>query len=122
MNTTDFYLSKTSHREMAASILKQAKDDLRRFSGGTSEVERELYLDAYRWIISDDWTWPFSFVNVCELMGMTPTQLRQELIGDESLGLFRYQMRRFGRIVSRVQTSFTKLFATERNAGARYAR
>ncbi len=122
MNTTDFYLSKTSHREMAASILKQAKDDLRRFSGATSEVERELYLDAYRWVISDDWTWPFSFVNVCELMGMTPAQLRQELIGDQSLGLFRYQMRRFGRIVSRVQTSFTQLFATERNAGARYAR
>ena len=48
MNTTDFYLSKTSHREMAAGILKQAKNDLRRFSGGTSEVERELYLDAYR--------------------------------------------------------------------------
>lgn len=122
MNTTDFYLSKTSHREMAASVLEQAKKDLRRFYGGTTGVERELYLDAYRWIVSDDWTWPFSFVNVCELMGMTPAQLRQELIGDHSLGLFRYQMRRFGRVVSRVQTSLTQLFATGRNPGARYAR
>ena len=122
MNTTDFYLSKTSHREMAASILEQAKNDLRRFCGGTSGVERELYLDAYRWVMSDDWTWPFSFVNACELMGITPGQLRQELIGDQPSGLFRYQMRRFRRIASRVQTSLTQLFATERNAGARYAR
>ena len=122
MNTTDFYLSKTSHREMAASILKQAKNDLRRFYNRTSAVERELYLDAYRWVISDDWTWPFSFVNVCELLGMTQAQLRQELIGDQSSGLFRYQIHRFGRMASRVQTSLTQLFATERNPGARYAR
>jgi hypothetical protein len=122
MNATDFYLSETSRREMAAGVLKQAERDLRRFYGGGIGVERELYLDAYRWVVSDDWTWPFSFVNVCELMGMTPARVRQELIGDQSLGLFRYQMSRFGRVVSRVQTSLAQLFATERNAGARYAR
>jgi len=121
MDTTDLYLSKTGQREMAAGVLKQAKKDLRRFYGGTTGVEHELYLDAYRWVMSDDCAWPFSFVNVCGLMGFTPAHLRQELIGDHSLGIFRYRMRRCGRMVSGLQTSLAKLFADERNPGARYA-
>ena len=121
MNATNFYPSKTSHRELAAGVLKQAKNDLRRFRRGTTGIERELYLDAYRWVMSDDCTWAFSFVNVCDLMGVTPTHLRRELIGDHALGIFRYGMRRGGRMVSRLQASLTQLFANERNAGARYA-
>jgi len=46
---------------MAAGVLEQAKKDLRRFHQGTTGVERELYLDAYRWVTSDDCTWPLSF-------------------------------------------------------------
>src|ERR1700745_2763463 len=59
MNTTDHHPSNTSHRELAAGVLKQAENDLRRFHRGTSKVERELYLDAYRWMMSDDCSWPF---------------------------------------------------------------
>jgi hypothetical protein len=121
MNTTDLYLSKTSQREMAAGVLKQAEKDLRRFYGGTTGVERELYLDAYQWIMADDCAWPFSFVNVCDLMGFTPSHVRQELIGDHSLGIFGYQMRRCGRMVSRLQTSLARLLARERNPEAGYA-
>jgi len=87
---------------MAAGVLEQAKKDLRRFHQGTTGVERELYLDAYRWVTSDDCTWPLSFLNVCELLGFAPKKLRQELIGDHSLGVLRYRMRRCGRMVSRL--------------------
>ncbi len=121
MKANDADISEGSQRELAAGVLKQAKKDLRRFYKGTTGVKRELYLDAYRWIMSDDCTWPFSFVNVCELMGVTPAQLRQELIGDHTLGIFRYWMRRCGRMVSRLRISLTQFFANERNAGARYA-
>ena len=43
-----------SQRELAAGVLKQAEQDLRRFHGAASTIERELYLDAYRWVMSDD--------------------------------------------------------------------
>ena len=61
MNAADDYQFETSRKDLAAGILKQATLDLRRFHGATSGLEREFYLDAYRWVISDDCSWPFSF-------------------------------------------------------------
>jgi hypothetical protein len=52
---------------------------------------------------------------------MNTTNLSQDLIGDLSLGVLRYPMRRCERIVSRLQISLTKLFAAERNPGATHA-
>ena len=49
MNAAKGDLLKTSRKELADGILKQAAIDLRRFHGATSAVEREFYLDAYRW-------------------------------------------------------------------------
>ena len=62
MNAADNYQFETSRKDLAAGILKQAALDLRRFHGGTSAVEREFYLDAHRWVTSDDCNWPFSFL------------------------------------------------------------
>jgi len=77
MNAAEDYTSATGQRELAAGILKQAAQDLRRFNGATSAVERELYLDAYSWITSDDCAWPFSFLNVCQLLNLAPDVVRQ---------------------------------------------
>ena len=46
MKTNDTVISKESQRELAGSVLKQAAQDLRRFHGATTAVERELYQDA----------------------------------------------------------------------------
>jgi hypothetical protein len=121
MNLTDSYPSDASQREMAGGVLKQARSDLRRFHNRTTPVERELYLDAYRWIMSDDCTWPFSFVNVCAIMGISSANLRQELIGDQSLGVVRYGVRRCARIVGGFQNSLAQLFTSRRDVGATYA-
>ena len=56
MNAIDTHISETSQRELAAGVLKQAEQDLRRFHDAASAIERELYLDAYRWVVSDDYT------------------------------------------------------------------
>ena len=72
MNAADDYKFEASKRDLADGILKQAALDLRRFQGATSGVEREFYLDAYRWIVSDDCSWPFSFLNVCQLLNLAP--------------------------------------------------
>ena len=115
MNAVEDYTSETSPKDLAAGVLKQARQDLRRFHGATSAVERELYLDAYSWFTSDDCTWPFSFLNVCHLLNLAPESLRQELLTDASPGLFSYLARRGRRTVRSFQIFFNRIFTTSRN-------
>src|ERR1700756_1493247 len=115
MNATDDYHFETSRKDLAAGILKQARLDLRRFHGGTNAVEREFYLDAHRWVTSDDYSWPFSFLNVCQLLNLAPETAREEMLGDQSLGAFSYWTRRCGRAARRFRISLNRIFATSRN-------
>ena len=100
--------------ELAADVLQQAAEELRRFHGTTSKIERELYLDAYRWLTVDECSSPFSFLNVCQLLNLAPEEVRQELIGDSSLGAVNYWTQSCTRAVRRVRTSLALL--SERNA------
>jgi hypothetical protein len=74
-NDTNTY--ERSQCELADGVLKQAAQDLRRFHGAVSAIERELYLDAYRWVMSDDFSWPFSFLNVRGLLNLSPERIHQ---------------------------------------------
>ena len=67
----------------------------------TSAVEREFYLDAYRWLTANDSSWPFSFLNVCHSLNLAPEAVREELVGDMSLGSVSYLTRRCGRVASK---------------------
>jgi hypothetical protein len=116
MNIAESYLAGTSQKELAAGVLKQAAQDLRRFHGATSAIERELYFDAYRWVLSDDTFWPFSFLNVCQLLNLTPDIARQELVADASVGFFTYWTRRSTGAARSFQTFLSCLFTTNRSA------
>jgi len=118
MNAAEDYQSATSQRDLAAGVLKQAVQDLRRFRGATSAVERELYLDAYSWLTSDDCAWPFSFLNVCQLLHLSPEAVREEQLVDLSLGAFSYWTRRCGLAARRFQTSLSHVFTNARTANA----
>jgi hypothetical protein len=115
MNTAEEYLAGTSPRELASGILKQVAQDLRRFHGATSAVERGLYLDAYSWLASGDTSWPFSFLNVCELLKLSPKIVCEELLGDQSLGVFSYWTRRCGRAARKFQFFLSHAFRNEHN-------
>ena len=116
MNAADNYQFETSRRDLAAGILEQATLDLRRFHGTTSGLEREFYLDAYRWVISDDCSWPFSLLNVCQLLKLEPEILRQDLLGDASLGLFGYLSRRCARAARSLQDFSNRVFTKNRRS------
>jgi hypothetical protein len=118
MNATADHQFETSQKELAPGILKQAALDLRRFHGATSAVERELYLDARRWVTSDDCSWPFSFLNVCQLLNLAPETVREEVLGDLSLGAFGYLVRRCGRVARKFQIFLSNIFTSERTANA----
>src|SRR5882724_7692751 len=118
MNRAEDYTSETGQKELAAGVLKQAAQDLRRFRNPTSGVERELYLDAYSWLASDDSSWPFSFLNVCQLLNLTPDIVRQELVADTSGGFFTYWTRRSVRAARSLQIFLNRVFTTNRNSTA----
>jgi hypothetical protein len=118
MNAAEDYTSETSQRDLASGVLTQAARDLRRFHGATTAVERELYFDAYHWFRSNDYTWPFSFLNVCQLLDLDPEAVREELPGPRSLSTFGYWSRRCGRAARRFQTFLGHVFTRERNSTA----
>jgi hypothetical protein len=118
MNATADHQFETSQKELAAGILKQAAVDLRRLHDATSAVEREFYLDAYRWVISDDCFWPFSFLNVCQVLNLAPETVREEVLGDLSLGAFGYWSRRCGRAARRFKIFLSNIFTNERTTNA----
>ena len=111
-------LKQAAQRELAAGVLKQAAQDLRRFHGATSKIERELYFDAYRWLTVDEYSSPFSFLNVCQLLNLAPDKVRQDMAGDSSLSALSYWARRCGRAAGRLRTSFSQILVKEGNGHA----
>ena len=105
----------TPEKGLAAGVLKQAARDLRRFRAATKGLKRELYLDAYSWIMANDFSWPYSFVNVCKLLDISPDVVRAEVLADASLGWLDYWTQRAGRISRKLRTSFVHAFASCRN-------
>ena len=118
MNAADNYTSEANQKNLAVGVLKQAAQDLRRFHGATSKIEQELYFDEYRWVTSDDCCWPFSFLNVCQLLHLAPDAMRSELLGDAALSLLGYWTRRCGRVARRFQTFLSNPFTSERSENA----
>ena len=108
-------IKQSAQRELAAGVLKQAAQDLRRFRGATSKIERKIYLDAHRWLTINECASPFSFLNVCQFLGVIPEQVREDLIGDASSHAFSYWIRRCRRAAGRLQKSVSRLFLDDRN-------
>src|SRR2546430_2252046 len=107
-----------AEKGLAAGVLKQAAHDLRRFRSATTAVKRELYLDAYSWITANDFSWPYSFVNVCKLLDLSPDVVRAEVLADASLGWLDYWTQRAGQVSRKVQASVVRVLANCGNAQA----
>ena len=101
----------TPEKGLALGVLRQAAHDLRRFRSATRGVRRELYLDAYDWVTASDFSWPYSFVNVCKLLNVCPEVVRTELFADASLSWFDYWTKRAGHVSAKLQASFVRVFA-----------
>jgi hypothetical protein len=121
MKANDIDNYERSQRELADGVLKQAQRDLQRFHSAPSAIERELYLDAYRWVMSDDSTWPFSFLTVCESLNLVPENVRQDLIDLQSLGALGRWARRCTQGVKRVHALSGKVPRNRRRGGKYWA-
>lgn len=65
---------------LAAAVLGNAADDLRKGRYARGRQRQRFYMQAYQWVASDDREWPFSFVNLCEFLKASPEALRETLL------------------------------------------
>jgi hypothetical protein len=105
----------TPEKGLAVGVLKQTAYDLRRYRTATKAADRELYLDAHSWVTAYDSSWPYSFMNVCELLDLCPEMVRADLLADASLGPFHYWIRRAGRFSRKLGASVVRVFESRRN-------
>jgi hypothetical protein len=71
-------------RELAAAVFCQAANDLKRFRCERRQTTRSVYADAHNWIASNDRSWPYSFLNLCDALHLAADDVRAELLGDKS--------------------------------------
>jgi len=64
---------------LAAAVLSEGLNDLKRYRFAKRRRGQRLYWEAYAWVAADDRTWPFSFVNICESIGVAVEPVRNEV-------------------------------------------
>ena len=71
----------TPVRRLMAAVLEDAVHELTHPGGGSARTRARRCEEILAWFAADDDTWPFSFVNVCDALGIAPTRLRAQLRG-----------------------------------------
>ncbi len=66
--------------QLMQAILEQTAYDLARYYGADDLIGARTYRDAWKWTRSNDRAYPFTFVNVCELLGLEPDAVRREML------------------------------------------
>jgi hypothetical protein len=61
------------------AVLEDAIDCYQKYCSAHDRAGRERFREAEHWIMEETDDWLFSFVNVCELLGLDPRYLRQGL-------------------------------------------
>lgn len=69
-------------RALALAVLEQAMEDLKKYRFAPRRRQQRLYMEAYRWVMSNDREWPYSFVCLCDQLGLEVEPLRRGLLGD----------------------------------------
>ena len=69
-------------RALVLALVWQAIIDLRKYRFASRRRQQRLYMEAYRWISSDDRQWPYSFCNVAEILNVAPERLRTQLLDE----------------------------------------
>ena len=104
-----------SERALAAGVLRQAASDLRRFRESQDGVGREIYWDARSWFVSNDTEWPYSFLNVCHLLGIAPENIRDEVFADARSGWLSHSRRVALATATQFVRSLSTLFSPGRS-------
>ena len=69
-------------RALVLAVAWQVLIDLQKYRFASRRRQQRLYMEAYRWVASDDRKWPYSFCNVAEVLDVAPERLRAKLLGE----------------------------------------
>jgi hypothetical protein len=69
-------------RALALAVLWQVVIDLKKYRFAGRRRQQRFYMEAYRWVASQSREWPYSFENLCDVLGLSPDSVRAELLGD----------------------------------------
>jgi hypothetical protein len=83
----------SGERALMWAVFADAVDCYRRFAHAKTAHGRAEFKEVRSWVLSTDWDWPFSFVNLCEAFGFDPGGVR--------LALDRWSTGRLRRAVRR---------------------
>ncbi len=61
------------------AVLEDAVNCVRYGLRATDRRKQRLAREAEEWLLSDDSEWPFSFVNICTVLGLEPQYIRRGL-------------------------------------------
>lgn len=67
-------------RRLLLAVLSDAIVLFQTRASAVDRARRRDFEEARRWILSDDRIWPYSFVNVCETLGIACEPLRRALV------------------------------------------
>ena len=78
-------------KRLMLAVLMSAVNDCQRWTGARveagSSIGRRAGLDALAYVASTDRTWPFSFENLCDAVGLNAEWLRRKLQDDRAAGV-----------------------------------
>jgi hypothetical protein len=66
--------------KLAIAVLEQTVEDLRRYRSARSAEPQRLYMQAHRWVSSNDRRWPYSFLNVCDMLNVSSEPVRTKIL------------------------------------------
>lgn len=72
-------------RALAIAVLEQAVFDLHKYRFAKRRRHQRLYMEAYKWVASDDQSWPYSFVGLCDALDLAPEWLRPRLLNETGI-------------------------------------
>ncbi|MGH7785921.1 MAG: hypothetical protein ACRERC_03585 [Candidatus Binatia bacterium] len=70
----------TPERSLVLSVVWQAVIDLQKYRFATRRRQQRLYMEAYRWVASDDRQWAYSFCNIAEMLNVDADRMRAQLL------------------------------------------
>ena len=65
---------------LVLAVLKDEVVCLQKYSGSAARRSKRLFEETRQWVLMDDPGWPFSFTNVCEILGLDPRYVRRGLL------------------------------------------
>ena len=102
--------ARNPEKPLAKGVLRQAAKDLRLFHAAQDRVGRAIYMDAYTWVLSGDTSWPYSFINVCQVLGLSFETTRTELLVNAKSHWYARSLRTTRKISSSLRHAFITAF------------